>query len=131
MGLTLSLGCHSGPSALTLTAEHRAAVARTLKARHLSEPDTLTSKAHAYVTADYIVSTLVQQPRDFGTERLLAIREALLPFGFKYYEVNVNGPVNFSTKEYLQRFGSARYDEGRKDGKKLEWVEGLGPSGGR
>ena len=47
-------------------------------------------------------------------------------FGFKYYEVNVNGPVNLSTKEYLQRFGSARYDEGRKEGKRLEWVEGLG-----
>jgi hypothetical protein len=69
-----------------------------------------------YVVADYSVPNLSGSARSFGEARLLAIREALLPFRFKDYRVNVNGPPPGTG--LIRRYGSARYI----DGGTVEWL---------
>jgi hypothetical protein len=72
---------------------------------------------HGFVIADFEVSDDFLIPkRRFGEDRLLVIREALLPYGYKDYRVNVNGPSPGAG--LTRRYGSARLLEGNS----LEWV---------
>jgi hypothetical protein len=50
----------------------------------------------------------------FAEARLLAIREALLPHGYKNYRVNINGPPPGTG--LVRRYGAARLIGGS-----LEW----------
>jgi hypothetical protein len=93
-----------------------------LKSRALTQPDDLTISGAGFVTADYVLADAYRAQlaiplSAFAEVRLLAIREALLPFGFKNYRVNINGtpPGTGLTR----RYGSARYI----DGGKVEWLK--------
>ena len=113
-----SCGSSAPPS---LTDEHRAAVSAMLKARQLSDPNQLEVASSGFVTADYEVPDLAVgvDPggvRSYAAARLLAIREALLPFGFRNYRVNINGPPPGAG--LVRRYGSARFIEGGS----LEWI---------
>lgn len=103
------------PSAMT--AEHRMAIEAAHKPHAWELPVNVEISSAGFVVADYQVPvTLAIPPRTFGQERLLAIREALLPFGFKNFRVNVNGPPPGTG--LIRRFGSARFI----DGGCVEWL---------
>ena len=105
----------SGPK--ILTPEHHAAIGRTLTAKAFTIPDRIEVTSTGFVTATYEVPASLAIPhRRFGEDRLLAIREALLPFGFKNYRVNVNGPPPGTG--LVRRYGAARFI----DGGSVEWI---------
>jgi hypothetical protein len=80
----------SGPAALT--AEHLAAIDAAHTPHAWERPKSIELR-NGIVVVDYEVpDNLLIPHRTYGQERLLAIREALLPFGFSNYRVNVNGP---------------------------------------
>lgn len=109
-------GCSSP---VELRSEDRASAYAELEARGLTMPDALTVRS-GIVVADYEVSDAQARgvsPQTFGEQRLLAIREALLPRGFKAYRVNVDGPSPGTG--LVRRYGSARM----LDGGELEWLE--------
>jgi hypothetical protein len=116
VAITASCG-PSGPS--TLTEEHRAAIQRELVAGRLSSPSSLHIDV-GFVVADYELSDdeIARTPslRKFGEDRLLAIREALLPYGFNDYRVNVNGTPPGTG--LIRRYGSSRFMRGGS----LEWL---------
>lgn len=102
------------PDALTL--EHREAVRKALDARAYVQPNTLELSV-GFVVATYEVPPSLAIPhRRFGEDRLLVIREALLPFGFTNYRVNVNGPPPGTG--LIRRYGSARLIGGGA----VEWL---------
>ncbi|OFV90128.1 MAG: hypothetical protein A3G76_12590 [Acidobacteria bacterium RIFCSPLOWO2_12_FULL_65_11] len=105
----------STPTALT--AEHRAAVATAHAAKAWLLPKAIDLSS-GFIVVDYeIPADFLLPPKTLGETRLVAIREALLPFGFKNYRVNVNGPPPGTG--LVRRFGSARYIDG---GGKVEWL---------
>ena len=118
VSLAVLLSC--GAPVPSLTEEHRAAVSRELLARKLGEPNSLTTR-DAFIVADYETTSLAVRlaggAEAFGEARLLAIREALLPFGYKDYRVNVNGPPPGTG--LIQRYGSARFIDA---GGTVEWL---------
>jgi hypothetical protein len=104
-----------------LTSENESAVRAELERRHLTAPKRLFVD-HGFVIAEYELTKaeiVAAQPlRTFGQDRLIAIREALLPSGYKDYRVNVNGEPPGTG--LTQRFGSARFiDPGE-----VEWITG-------
>jgi hypothetical protein len=104
-------------AATALTSSDREAVSAVLRAQGLTEPASLELESTGFVVADYEVSDLTAGSyRAFGQARLLAIREALLPSGFKNFRVNVNGPPPGTG--LVRRYGSARYI----DGGRVEWL---------
>lgn len=111
------LGNLGGPSELTL--EHRRAVESALKANNLDQPSTLELESTGFVTATYVLSdpSVPFKARSLGEARLIAIREVLLPFGFKDYRVNIEGPPPGTG--LIRRYGSARFIGA---GGKLEWL---------
>jgi len=113
-GLCLLAACASGPA--ELTDHHRQAVTQALTARQLSAPDQLELRG-GFVVATYRVPKLTASARTFAETRLLAIREALLPFGFTDYRVDVNGASPGTG--LVRRYGSARFI----DGGTLEWLQ--------
>lgn len=114
LAIISSLG-DSGHEALT--AEHRTAVTRALEAKAYTQPNSLELASTGFVTATYEVpSNLAIPHRRFGEDRLLVIREALLPFGFKDYRVNVNGPPPGTG--LVRRYGAARIIGGGS----VEWI---------
>ena len=105
-----------------LTAEHREAALAALRKRALTEPASIELASSGFVTADYVlddvyVNRLAIPLNRFAEMRLLAIREALLPFGFKDYRVNINGPPPGTG--LTKRYGSARFIGA---GGELEWI---------
>ncbi len=101
-----------------LTAEHRAAVEAAHKPHAWQLPVKVEVSSAGFVVMDYEVPRdLLIPARTFGEERLLAIREALLPFGFKNYRVNVNHPPPGTG--LTERVGSARFI----DGGRVEWLK--------
>jgi hypothetical protein len=113
--LSATAGCGSGPS--ELTAEHREAVRAAIASHAWIPPVNLELRA-GIIVADFEVPADVLIPkRTLGEERLLAIREALLPFGFKDYRVNINGPPPGTG--LTLRYGSARFLDA---GGRLEWL---------
>lgn len=101
-----------------LSPAHRAAVEAALKASGFDQPSTIELASSGFIVAEYVISdpSIAIRARSFGEARLLAIREALLPFGFKDYRVNVNGPPPGTG--LVRRYGSARFIG---IGGKLEW----------
>jgi hypothetical protein len=120
IALAVTLACSSTPR--ILAAEHHEAVRKQFDAQGLTQPTELTISEAGFVTADYIVTDverrrLTMSLREFGELRLLAIREALLPYGFQDYRLNVNGPPPGTG--LIRRYGSARFIG---VGGKLEWL---------
>jgi hypothetical protein len=114
-----SSGRSRSPSALLST--HREAVRAALAAKAYDEPTRIEINSNGFIVAEWELSDryanqLAIPLKTFGQQRLLVIREALLPFGFKDYRVNVNGtpPGTGLTK----RYGSARFI----DGGSVEWI---------
>ncbi len=100
----------------TLTAEHTGAVQRALAAKAYAQPNELELRG-GFIVATYVVPNNLAIPhRTFGQDRLLVIREALLPFGYKNYRVNVNGPPPGTGM--IRRYGSARLINGGS----VEWL---------
>jgi len=115
-----SLTASRAPS--DLLPRHRDAVANVLAARALSQPVQLSLSDVGFVTANYELSeAFIRELADplplFAEQRLLAIREALLPFGFENYTVNINGTPPGA--DFLQRYGASRLTA---DGS-VEWVQ--------
>ena len=110
----LSATLNSGPR--ELSAEHRAAI-DAVHAKHAwFSPESIELRG-GFVVVDYEVPDRLAIPhRTFGQDRLLGIREALLPFGFNDYRVNVNGPPPGTG--LTRRYGSARFIEGGR----IEWL---------
>jgi zinc-ribbon domain len=119
VGFCVSQFRGSGPS--ELTEQHRRAVEDALKAKGLDQPSTLSLESNGFVVADYVLSDPMVSLRaqQIGEARLLAIREALLPFGFTDYRVNVNGPPPGTG--LIRRYGSARFI-GAGGGGTVEWL---------
>jgi hypothetical protein len=114
VGFCVSQFRGTGPS--SLTDEHRAAVERQLKARGLDQPITLRLETNGFIVADYNIRDAdAYRARSMGEERLLAIREALLPFGFEDYRVNINGPSPGTG--LIRRYGASRFLAGKMDWK--------------
>lgn len=99
-----------------LTPEHTDAVQRALAAKAYAQPNGLELRG-GFIVATYVVQNDLAIPhRTFAQDRLLVIREALLPFGFKNYRVNVNGPPPGTG--LIRRYGAARFI----DGGSVEWL---------
>jgi hypothetical protein len=105
----------SGPSALT--AEHLGAVRAAHTVHAWIQPNTVELNSVGFIVAEYVIpDDFAIPPKTLGQTRLLAIREALLPFGFKDYRVNINGiPPGTGL---IRRYGSARLIGGGS----LEWL---------
>lgn len=82
-----------------------------------TKPTRVEVRNDGFLVVDYeLVAGAAISPQFLGEQRLLAIRDAMLRFGFKNFRVNVNGPRPGSG--LVRRFGSARYiDPGP-----LEWI---------
>jgi hypothetical protein len=107
----------------TLTAEQRRDAIDALKDKALTLPTSLEVASNGFVVAEYELSDayVAQLPiplRRFAEMRLLAIREGLLPHGFKDYRVNINGPPPGTG--LIKRYGAARYIA---VGGSVEWVK--------
>jgi hypothetical protein len=101
-----------------LTQQQRDAVEQMLKSRNLDQPSQLTLESTGFIVATYIISgPAALRARSIGEERLLAIREALLPFGYTDFRVNVNGPPPGTG--LIRRYGSARFIGA---GGQMEWL---------
>lgn len=105
-----------------LTPTQRRHVDTELDAKGLTHPLSLEVHDTGFVVAEYELTDearagLVVTIQTYGESRLLAIREALLPDGFKDYRVNVNGPSPGTG--LVRRYGAARFVEGGS----VEWVK--------
>jgi hypothetical protein len=107
-----------------LTREYRDAVSAVLRQQRLEEPVDIDVTGSGFVTADFEISD--DRVRDlriplssYGETRLLAIREALLPFGYKNYRVNINGPSPGTG--LVRSYGSSRFID---PGGTVEWLPG-------
>jgi hypothetical protein len=107
----------TSPGPKTLTAEHLAAVDAVHTSHAWLRPASVELRSGIIVVEYEVPSDLAIPHRTFGETRLLAIREALLPFGFHDYRVNVNGPPPGTG--LVRRYGSARF---LVDGP-VEWVK--------
>jgi hypothetical protein len=103
----------SSPKALT--AEQLAAIDTAHASHAWSRPKSIELRS-GFVVVDYEIDRPLIPPKTLGETRLLAIREALLPFGYKNFRVNVNGvPPGTGV---VRRYGSARVIAGGQ----LEWL---------
>lgn len=109
-------GTVPGGGPATLTDAQQASIADVHKSHAWFPPKTIEVR-NGIVVIDYEVPDNLAIPKQkFAEERLLAIREALLPDGFDAYRVNVNGPSPGTG--LIQRYGSARFL-----GSKVEWLK--------
>jgi hypothetical protein len=105
----------NGPS--ELTQDHREAIERVHSMHAWTRPTHVEVSSVGFVVVEYEVPDgLAIPPRTFGETRLLAIRDALLPYGFKDFRVNVNAPSPGTG--LVKRYGSARFI----DGGSVEWL---------
>jgi hypothetical protein len=105
-----------------LTPEEQTAVEAVLAKKAYPRPISIEVASSGFVTATFELSD--EQRRGLaiplptiGETRLIAIREALLPFGHKNYRVNINGPAPGTG--LVRRYGSARFIDA---GGKVEWL---------
>lgn len=106
-----------GSPAPPLTPAVRAAIDKEMQRHAWPAPTAVEVNAVGYLVIDFEVPpTLAIAKRRFAEERLLAIRELVLPDGFKNFRVNVNGPPPGTG--LVQRYGSARLTEHGS----LQWV---------
>lgn len=95
-------------------------VRKELEYKHLTAPKRLELSSAGFVVAEYELSddelSDARPLRAFAEKRLLAIREALLPSGYKDYRVNINGTPPGTG--LVRRYGAARFI----DGGSLEWI---------
>jgi hypothetical protein len=114
--LGLSFVATLADTAQPLTPKAVQDVELALRAKAYTQPK-LIEVSGAFVVVDYEVPDSLAIPhRRFGQDRLLVIREALLPHGYKNYRVNVNGPPPGTG--LVTRYGSARLIGGGE----LEWL---------
>jgi hypothetical protein len=109
----------SGPSALS--AQHLEAVTAELKRQGFNPPKSIEVASTGFVVAEFELTEAAVRAypgtmRQFGESRLVAIREALLPFGFDDFRVNVNGTPPGTG--LVRRYGSARLIRGGQ----VEWL---------
>jgi hypothetical protein len=112
--IAFTLGCAGGqraPSRPQLTAEHRDAINKALKARGYPAP-TLTVSDSDYLVATFELQHAPQQSfRAYAEDALLTIRNVMLPFrAFENYRVTLNGPP--PGPGLIRRYGNARFVEG-------------------
>lgn len=101
---------------VALTAEHLAAIDATHAAHAWLRPKSVELRS-GIIVVDYEVGPDMLIPhKTFGETRLLGIREALLPFGFNNYRVNINGTSPGTG--LIRRYGSARFLAGGP----VEWL---------
>jgi len=110
----------AGAVGKALSADCQDAVDRELVARKLTNPTDLEVRGDGFIVATYVIpdeaARFIRSKEVFGEERLIAIREALLPCGFTNYRVNVHGTPPGTG--LISRYGSSRYI----DGGKVEWL---------
>lgn len=100
-----------------LTQEHLDAIDAVHREHSWTKPLRSEVSGAGFVTLTYeVTGSDAIVARAFGQARLLAVREALLRFGFRNYRVNVNGPPPGTG--LVRRYGAARYVEGGQ----VEWV---------
>jgi hypothetical protein len=93
-----------------LTRAHGEIVQRALDAKGYRRPNRLVLEAGRVVVATYDVPDDLDVPhRSFAEDQLLVIHEALRPFGFTEYRVDLNGRVDTGI---VRRHGSARLLDG-------------------
>ncbi len=114
-------GSRMNPSPSVFTSEQRETVTEALRADNRDLPQSLELESTGFIVAqweltDSQVKSLSVPIRQFGETRLLLIREALLPYGFKNFRVNVNGTSPGTG--LVRRYGSARFI----DGGSVEWL---------
>jgi hypothetical protein len=115
--LLVFIGRLSDTTPTTLDEAQLAAIDLTHEKHAWNKPKAVELRS-GIVVIDYEVPLDLAIPhRTFGETRLLAIREALLPFGFKDYRVNVNGPPPGTG--LTRRYGSARFLSGGP----IEWLK--------
>lgn len=119
VALMLTAACSQASRAQkVLTAEHLAAIDAAHDSHAWIKPNKVELSPQGFVVVEYEIGPgFLIPPRTLGQERLLGIREALLPFGFEDYRVNINGPPPGTG--LTRRFGSARFIGA---GGKLEWL---------
>jgi hypothetical protein len=100
-----------------LTAAHYAAIEEVHTKRAWIRPKEIELRSGIVVVDYEVPPSLLIPKKTFGETRLLAIREALLPFGFNSYRINVNGPPPGTG--LVQRYGSARFLQYGQ----VEWLE--------
>lgn len=115
------IGRMMAPPAPTFEEEHRTAVMDALRADQRQPPESIELDTTGFVVAEWTltddqVKGLSVTTRQFGETRILLIREALLPFGFKNFRVNVNGTPPGTG--LVRRYGSSRFI----DGGTVEWL---------
>jgi hypothetical protein len=110
-------GLFGGTGPQELSAEHRAAIDAVHAQHAWLRPESIQLRSGVVVIDYEVPARFAIPPRTFGEERLLGIREALLPFGFTDYRVNVNGPPPGTG--LVHRYGSARF----LGGGSLEWLK--------
>jgi hypothetical protein len=110
------IGLLMDDSPKTLDATHVAAI-EAVHASHAWIKPAHVELRGGFVVIDYEIAagTLIP-PKTIGETRLLAIRDALSPYGFKNYRVNINGPPPGTG--LIRRYGSARFI----DGGNVEWL---------
>jgi hypothetical protein len=126
--LAVVLGCAGSANsrrqstARTLTQEHRQAIYSTLAAKRYPRPVSLELTDGGWLVATFEISRRAPGGsfEAFGTEALVVIREAMLPYKLvDSYRVTVNGPSPGTG--LIRRYGSARFIEGGR----VEWQDGV------
>lgn len=105
------IGCGAAAEPRELSDEQRAAVMDAFKQDGRVPPETITIEGSGFVVAEFLMTDehrkdLTGTVREYAERRLIMIREALLPYGFENYRVNVNGPPPGTG--LIRRYGSAR-----------------------
>jgi hypothetical protein len=121
IGAVLSRPLSSSVSSVPLSTMELTAVHEWLSGNGLEAPLTIALDATAFVAADFEVpdDTLTGDRRalqQFGERRLRAIRDALMPFGFEDYRVDLTTRAPGSG--VAKHLGSVR----SIDGGPIEWV---------
>ena len=123
--LALTLGCAEGRrQALpkTLTDEHRRAINSALSAKKYPRPISLEITDGGWLVATFELPGRAPGGsfEAFGTDAVITVREAMLPFKLvQSYRVTVNGPSPGTG--LIRRYGSARFIEGGR----VEWEDGI------
>jgi hypothetical protein len=120
--LSAVVGCGAAAEPRELTDEQREAVMSAFRMDGRVPPESIELVGNC-VVAEFLLTDEhrreLQNPvREYAERRLIMIREALLPFGFTDYRVNVNGPPPGTG--LIKRYGSARL----MGNGSVEWLTG-------
>lgn len=109
--LSTVVGCGAAAEPRELTVGQHAAVINAFRADGRVPPESIVVEGSGFVVAEFLLTDehrkeLTGTIREYAERRLIMIREALLPFGYEHYRVNVNGPPPGTG--LIKRYGSAR-----------------------